>query len=65
MEPKSWVTDFIYGKNTYRLDQVIEVPGIPVLHNLLDVPDMAFVLEELMHISDDPKVSPVWVSTWK
>ena len=40
-------------------------PGNHVLYCLQDRRDRAFVHEELMHISDDMKVPPEWVSKWK
>ena len=62
---KRQATDFIWSKNTYRLDQVIEKPGNLVLYSLQeDEPNSAFAREELMHIPDDVKVPPEWVSMW-
>ena len=37
----------------YQLDQIVQDPGNPVLYYLQDGPDRAFVLEELMHDSED------------
>ena len=58
-------TDFIWSKNTYRLDRIVQEPGNRVLYYLQDGPDRAFVREELMHISEDTQVPPDWVSEWK
>ena len=60
-----WRTDLIWSKNTYRLDRIVQDPGNRVLYYLQDGPDRAFVLEELMHVSEDPQVPPDWVSEWK
>ena len=58
-------TDFIWNKNTYRLNRIVEELGNCVLYYLQDEPDRAFVREELMHISEDTQVLPYWVSKWK
>ena len=55
---KRWTTDFIWSKNTYRLDRIVQEPGNPVLYYPQDGPDRAFVREELMHISEDTQVPP-------
>ena len=64
-DPKRQATDFIWSKNTYRLDQTLQEPGNCVLYSLQDGPDRAFVREELMHISEDTQVPLDWVSEWK
>ena len=64
-DPKRRATDFIWSKNTYRLDQTLQEPGNCVLYSLQDGPDRAFVREELMHISEDTQVPLDWVSEWK
>ena len=46
------------SKNTYRLDRIVQEPGTRVLHYLQGGPGRAFVHEELMHISEDTKVTP-------
>ena len=46
-DQKRQVTDFIWSKNTYRLDRIVQIPGNRVLYYLQDVPDRAFVGEEL------------------
>ena len=63
-DPKRRATDFIWSKNTYRLDQTLQEPGNCVLYSLQDGPDRAFVREELMHISEDTQVPLDWVSEW-
>ena len=55
-DQKGRATDFIWSKNTYRLDRIEQEPGNRILYYLQDVPDRAFVGEELMHISEDTQV---------
>ena len=64
-DQKRGATDLIWSKNMYRLDLVVQNPGNRVLYYLQDGPDMAFVREELMHVSEDTKVPPDWVTEWK
>ena len=64
-DQKRRATDVTWGKNTYRLDLIVQDPGNRALYYLQDGPDRAFVREELMHISDDTQVPPDWVSEWK
>ena len=64
-DQKRGVTDLIWSKNMYRLDLVVQNPGNRVLYYLQDGPDRAFVREELMHVSEDTKVPPDWVTEWK
>ena len=64
-DKKRQATDFIWSKNLYRLDQIVQEPGNRVLYYLQDGPDRAFVHEELMHISEDTQVPPDWVSERK
>ena len=64
-DKKRRATDFIWSKNTYRLDRNIQEPGNRVLYYLQGGPDRAFVHEELMHVSEDTRVPPDWVSEWK
>ena len=59
---KKRATDFIWSKNTYRLDRIVQDPGNRVLQ---DGSDRAFVREELMHVYEDTQVPPDWVSEWK
>ena len=62
---KKWSKDFIWSKNTYRLDRIVLEPGNRVLGYLQDGPDRAFVREELIHVSDGTQAPPDWVSEWK
>ena len=64
-DQKRRVTDLILKKNTYRLARIVQDPGNRVLYYLQDEPDRAFVLEELMHVSEDTQVPPDSVSEWK
>ena len=64
-DQKRQATDFIWSKNTYRLNQIVQEPGNHVLHYLLDGPDRAFVREELMHVFEDTQAPPDLVSKWK
>ena len=64
-DQKRRATDFIWSKNTYRLDRVVQEPGNRVLYYLQDGPDKAFVSKELMRIPEDTQVPPEWVSKWK
>ena len=50
---KKRATDFIWSKNTYRLDRVVKESGDCVLYYLQD---RALVCEELVHISADTQV---------
>ena len=56
------ITDFIWSKNTYRLDQIVQEPGNGVFYYLQDGPDRTFVREKLMRIPEDTRVPPEWVS---
>ena len=58
-------TDFIWSKNTYQLDRIVQDPANCVLYYLQDGHDRAFGREELMHASEDTQVPPDWVSKWK
>ena len=64
-DQKRQATDFIWSKNTYRLDQFVQEPGNRVLYYLQDGPDRAFVREKLMHVYGDTQALPEWVSEWK
>ena len=64
-DQKRRATDFIWSKNTYRLDRIVQEPGNRVLYYLQGGPDRSFVSKELMHISEDTQVPPEWVSKWK
>ena len=52
-DQKRRATDFIWSKNTYRLDRIVQEPGNHVMYYLQEGPDRAFVREELMHVSED------------
>ena len=52
-DQKRRATDFIWSKNTYRLDRILQEPGNRVLYYLQDGHDRDFVREELMHDSED------------
>ena len=52
-DEKRRATDFIWSKNTYLLDRIVQEPGNHVMYYLQDGPDRAFVREELMHVSED------------
>ena len=58
-------TDFIWNKNTYRLDQIVQEPGNCALYYLQDGSHRAFVHEELMHAPEDTQVPLDWVSESK
>ena len=57
-DQKRCATDLTWGKNMYQLDWIVQDPGNRVLYYLQDGPDRAFVLEELMHVSEDTQVPP-------
>ena len=64
-DQKRQATDLIWSKNTYRLDRIVQDPGNRVLYYLQDGPDRAFVLEELMHVSEGTQVARDCFSEWK
>ena len=64
-DQKRRATDLIWSKNTYRLNRIVQDPGNCVLYYLQDGPDRAFVLEELIHVSEDTQVLQDCVSEWK
>ena len=57
-DQKRWTRDFIWSKNKYRLDRIVQEPGNRMLYYLQDVPDRAFVHKELIHIPVDTQVRP-------
>ena len=63
-DQKRRTTDFIWSKNTYRIDQIVDEPGNHVLYYLQVGPDRAFVSEELMCISEDTQVPSEQPSKW-
>ena len=64
-DQKRWATDFIWSKNTYQLDRIVQEAGNRILYYLQDGPDRAFVREELVRISEDTQAIPEWVSEKK
>ena len=57
-------TDFIWSKNTYHLDEIIQDDGNKVLYYLKDGPKRSFVREELMLIPEDTQLPPDYVQEW-
>ena len=57
-------TDRIWSKGTYRLREIVENPGNCVMYYLLDGPERAFVLEELMLIPEDSELPPDYIQEW-
>ena len=57
-------TDRILSKGTYRLREIAENPGNPVMYYLLDGPERTFVSEELMLIPEDTELPPGYVQEW-
>ena len=57
-------TDRVWSKGTYRLREIIENPGNRVMYYLLNGPERAFVLEELMLIPEDTELPPDYVQEW-
>ena len=57
--------DFIWSKNRYRLDRIIQEPRNCVLYYFQGGTDRFFVHEELRHIFEDTQVPPDWMSEWK
>ena len=58
-DQKRRATDLIRSK---ELVPIVQELGNRVLYYLQDGPDRAFVRDELMHISEDTRVPPNWVS---
>ena len=61
-DQKRRATDLTWSKNAYRLDRIVQVPGNRALYYLQDGHNRAFVREEFMHIPEDTRVPPDWVS---
>ena len=57
-------TDRIWSKGTYRLREIAENPGNRLMYYLLEGPERAFVLEELMLIPEDTELPPDYVQEW-
>ena len=55
---KRLATDFIWRKNMYRIDRIVQEPSNRILYYLQDEPVRVFLSEELMHIPDDTQVPP-------
>ena len=60
---KRRTADFIWSKNMYKLDQVVEEPGNRVLCYLLN--DKAIVRQEFMHTPENSQVLPELINKWK
>ena len=58
-------TDFIWSKNTYRLDWIVENQGNHMLYYLKDGPNRLLAKEELMYFAEHTEVPPERVSEWK
>ena len=54
-------TNRICSKASYRLREIVENPGNRVMYYLLDGPERAFVLEELMLIPEDTELNPDYI----
>ena len=59
---KRRAVDFIWRKNTYRLDQIVEESGNNVLYYLKDEPDRNVLREKMMYILEDNLVPPEWMN---
>ena len=57
-DQKRQAADFIWCRNTYRLDRIVQEPDNRVLSYLQDGLSRAFVCEELMHIPEDTQLRP-------
>ena len=64
-DQKRQATDFVWIKNTYRFDRIVQDPGNRVLYYLQDGTDRALVPEELMRVFEVTQVPPEWMSEWK
>ena len=62
---KRRATDFIWSKNMYWLDQIVEKLNNRVLYYLQDGPDRPCVREELMRVQEHTQAPPECVSKWK
>ena len=63
-EQRCRATDRIWSKGTNRLREIAENPGNCVMYSLLDGPEQAFVLEELMLIPEDTELPPDYIHEW-
>ena len=57
-------TDRVWSKVSYRLREIRENPGNRVIYYLLNGPERAFALEELMLIPEDTELPPDYVQEW-
>ena len=57
-------TDSIWSNAGYRLREIIENPGNRVMYYLLNGPERAFVMEELMPIPKDTELPTDNVQEW-
>ena len=57
-------TDRIWPKASYKLREIDENPGNHVMYYLLNGPERAFVLEELMLIPEDTELPPDYIQEW-
>ena len=57
-------TDRVWSKKTYRLRDIIEDSGNCVMYYLANVPERAFVSDELMLIPEDTELPPDYVQEW-
>ena len=64
-DQKRRATDFVWSKNTYRLDRIDQEPGNRILYYLQGGPERAFVREELMEVPETTEKPPDWVQGWK
>ena len=64
-DQKRRATDFVWSKNTYRLDRIDQEPGNRIVYYLQGGPEKAFVREELMQVPETTEKLPDWVQGWK
>ena len=64
-DQKRLATDFVWSKNTYRLDRIVQEPGNRILYYLENGPGRAFVREELMQVPETTGKPPDSVQEWK
>ena len=57
-DQKRCATDFIWSKNTFRLDMIVQPLGNQILYYLQGGPERAFVREELMQIPGTTEKPP-------
>ena len=64
-DQKRRATDFVWSKNTYRLDRIVQEPSNRILYYLQSGPERAFVREELMQVPETTEKPPDSVQGWK